>query len=260
MSHKTVTISHKTLKQGHWAAGVAANLRSYQEDGRRAEQRYHTSSPRSVLARRLWVDYGQLMNRMSMRKRHNPDSQQTLSAPADDEKSWITAYEELCNRHQQIDDFRGKLLALLPIASGAAALVLLLSSSKVEKYLLPIGIYGLAITFGLFIYELHGIAVCKQIMEQAEDLEVDLKIPKGRRQYRDRNRNLLHKVIEIEIASWIVYLSVLAGWVYIAGVGGGWWHHTSPILIVWLTGIIVVAKWFYAVVLEHRVHKKYVAD
>ena len=80
------------------------------------------------------------MNRMSVRKRRNPDSQQTLPAPADDEKSWITAYEELCNRHQQIDDFRGKLLALLPIASGAAALVLLLSNAKDEKYLLPIGI------------------------------------------------------------------------------------------------------------------------
>src|SRR5262249_15810671 len=133
------------------------------------------------------------MNRMSLRRRYAPDSQRAPSTPADDQKNLITAYEELCNRHQQIDDFRGKLLALLPIVSGAAGLVLLLNNSNaIGRYLLPIGIYGFAITFGLFIYELHGIAVCKQIMEQAGRLEEDLKIPGGRRQYRDRNQNLLH--------------------------------------------------------------------
>jgi len=152
---------------------------------------------------------------------------------------------------------------LLPIASGAAGLVLLRSNPiAVQKFLLPVGIYGLAITFGLFIYELHGIAVCKRIMEQAEGLENDLNIPKGRGQYRDRNQNWLHRVIEVEMASWIVYLSVMAGWFYIAGVGGGWWNHKSPnffrnpLFIVLIAGFIVLAKWFYAVVLESRIHRK----
>jgi hypothetical protein len=206
------------------------------------------------------------MNRMFATKRHAANSRQGSSATVDHEKSLVIAYQELCNRHQQIDDFRGKLLALLPIASGAAALVLLRSSSSVvEKYLLPIGVYGIVITFGLFIYELHGIAVCKQIMEQAGDLEAALDIPEYSRQYLDRNRNFLHRVIEVEMASWIVYLSVIAGWLYIAGVGGGWWRHTSPgiirnpMTIVVVAGIIVAVKWFYAVVLEKRVHQRYIA-
>jgi hypothetical protein len=205
------------------------------------------------------------MNRMFARNRHTPDSGQASSALADDEKGLIAAYEELCNRHQQIDEFRGKLLALLPIASGAAALVLLLNNSgTVGEYLLPIGVYGIAITFGLFIYELHGIAVCKQIMEQAGGLENDLKIPTYEGQYRDRNQNLLHRIIEVEMASWIVYISVLGGWVYIAGVGGGWWHHKSPdifrdpIFVVVAGFIIVLLKWFYAVFGESWAHEKYV--
>jgi hypothetical protein len=192
-----------------------------------------------------------------------PDRSQELPTSADDERRMIAAYAELCNRHQQIDDFRGKLLALLPIASGAAVLVLLRSYSvTVEKYLLPVGIYGIAITFGLFIYELHGIAVCKRIMEQAEGLERDLNIPKYRGQYRDRNQNVLHRIIEVEMASWIVYLSVIAGWVYIASVGGDWWHNKpsnvfkEPIVIVIVAASIILLKWFYAVLLEGRVRRR----
>lgn len=202
------------------------------------------------------------MNRMFVRKRHIPESQHASSAPANDERNLIAAYQELCNRHQQIDDFRGKLLALLPIASGAAALALLINSTgTIEKYLIPIGIYGCAITIGLFIYELHGIAVCKQIMKQAGHLENSLNVPKYMGQYRDQNHNMLHRIIEVEMASWVIYLSVLAGWVYIAG-ARGWWDHTSPeyftnpIWIAGIAGVILVVKWNYAVFVESRVQRE----
>jgi hypothetical protein len=201
------------------------------------------------------------MNRMSLRKRHTPESQHASSAPANDENNLIAVYQELCNRHQQIDDFRGKLLALLPIASGAAALALLLNSTgTIKNYLIPIGIYGCAITIGLFIYELHGISVCKQIMKQAGHLEDSLNIPGHMGQYRDQNRNLLHRIIEVEMASWVVYLSVLAGWVYIAG-ARGWWDHTSPEYFanpIWIAGIaagIVLVKWIYAIFIERWVQR-----
>lgn len=200
------------------------------------------------------------MNRMFGPKRYAVGSRQASSPMAETEKGLIVAYQELCNRHQQIDDFRGKLLALLPIASGAAALVLLRSnSSAVDKYLLPVGVYGMAITAGLFIYELHGIAVCKQIMEQARDLETHLHVPEYSGQYRDRNQNFLHRIIEVEMASWIVYLSVVAGWVYIAGVGGGWWRHASPTVIILTTALLVLLKWIYAVFLEARAHQSHIA-
>ena len=125
----------------------------------------------------------------------------------------LTAYQTACSRHQQIDEFRGKLLALLPIASGAAGLLLLRKSDTVDKYLTPIGIYGVAVTLGLFIYELYGISVCKRIIDQAGWLEGELCIPEPMGQYRDRQRDKpLKRLLEAEMASWVVYLSVLAGW------------------------------------------------
>lgn len=134
-------------------------------------------------------------------------------------------------------------LALLPIASGAAGLLLLSrsESSTIEKYLTPIGIYGFAATSGLFIYELYGISICKQIIKQAGLLEEKLGIPEEMGQYRDRKSKGLQRLIEAEMASWIVYVSVLAGWLYIAGVNR-WWHYVPPWLIIVVAAIILGLK------------------
>lgn len=174
--------------------------------------------------------------------------QQVFPAPVDGEANLTAVYQAVCNRHQQIDEFRGKLLALLPIASGAAGLLLLSKSDAIAKYLIPIGLYGIAVTFGLFLYELHGISVCKQIITQAGILEDELNIPKPIGQFRDRRPNFVQRIFEPEMASWVVYLSVLAGWCYLAG-ARGWWDHTSPryiaspIYIIGVTGIVLLIKW-----------------
>ena len=85
----------------------------------------------------------------------------------------LAYYKAASDRHRQIDEFRGKLLALLPIASGAAGILLLTrsESSTIQKYLTQVGIYGFAVTLGLFIYELYGISICKHIIRLAGDLQ-----------------------------------------------------------------------------------------
>jgi hypothetical protein len=169
------------------------------------------------------------------------ESEEGSRASTGAEGNLLPAYQAVCNRHQQIDDFRGKLLALLPIASGAAGLLLLSKSDTFNKYLTPIGIYGFAATLGLFVYELYGISNCKHIMDQAGALEVKLGIPEGMRQFRDRKKDPLHLLIAAEMASWIVYLSVLAGWLYVAG-AHGWWHHVSPWYIVISVTLILLVR------------------
>jgi hypothetical protein len=139
------------------------------------------------------------------------------------QENLLVAYKAACDRHQQIDEFRGKLLALLPIASGATGLLLIGEHGTFGKYLTPIGIYGLAATLGLFIYELYGISVCKQIMQQAAKLETRLDIPTPMGQFHDRKEcTPQQRLIQAEMASWVIYLSVLAGWLYIAGAHGAW--------------------------------------
>jgi hypothetical protein len=153
------------------------------------------------------------------------------------EGNLLAAYQAASNRHQQIDEFRGKLLALLPIASGAAGLLLIGKQDTFGKYLTPIGIYGVAATLGLFIYELYGVSVCKQIMEQAGKLESRLGIPEPMGQFRDRKQDTpRQRLIQAELASWVVYLSVLVGWLYVAG-AHRWWDRESP---WWITGIALI--------------------
>ena len=61
-------------------------------------------------------------------------------------------YEEICRSNDGIADFRGKLLALLPIASGAGIFLLIgenVEQSAVVQHLLALGLFGALVTLGL---------------------------------------------------------------------------------------------------------------
>ena len=151
-------------------------------------------------------------------------------------------YQETCKSHATITDFRAKLLALLPLASGIGALVLLEGDAN-TRYFGPVGLYGLAITFGLFMYELRGIQNCKALRRQAAALEEELRIPAGDGQFRDRPEAALGGFVGAEGASWVVYLAILAGWAYVAGLGFDWWHWIPAVYVVLLYLAVLAVKW-----------------
>jgi hypothetical protein len=64
----------------------------------------------------------------------------------DDGENLRKVYELTCARHSAIDDFRGKLLALLPIGSAAAGLLLLTKPTEIKPYATVMGLYGCAVT------------------------------------------------------------------------------------------------------------------
>jgi hypothetical protein len=136
-------------------------------------------------------------------------------------------YQETCKTHAAIADFRAKLLALLPIASGTGIFLLL---GKLEgesrKLLLPIGVFGALVTFGLFMYELRGIEDCTVLRRRGKNIEeaLDVRLPNS--QYGFWPGSKLALVDEIG-AAWIVYMTVLITWIFVAGAGvatlmGGW--------------------------------------
>jgi hypothetical protein len=133
------------------------------------------------------------------------------------------AYQQTCASHGAITDFRAKLLALLPIASGAAGIFLLLQGNELPEpeLLQAIGLFGCAITLGLFIYEWRGIETCIDLRTYAGGLEEKLGIPHGMRQFKDGGEPL-RGPLAVEGASWVVYVSVFVGWLYLAGVNS-WW-------------------------------------
>lgn len=127
----------------------------------------------------------------------------------------LAVYQQLCLSYHQIDDFRSKLLALLPFAS-AAGLFLLLSDklpdpSKVaaaKPLLVPIGIFGSVVTLGLFSYEIYGIKKCGKLIDAGIKLENDLGVIG---QFRTRPNHLINE----PFAAGIIYPAVLASWLLI---------------------------------------------
>jgi hypothetical protein len=137
-------------------------------------------------------------------------------------------YQELCDSYRAIDDFRMKLLGLLPMATAAAFLILLNPLSGVRKdeqsgltigaiplgqVLTPIGIFGFVVTLGLFLYEIHGIRKCHHLIARGQDIEQRLLAIPG--QFLDRPRAVAG-VINEPISAGIIYSAVLAAWAYVA--------------------------------------------
>ena len=78
--------------------------------------------------------------------------------PSDTNTDYGKAYDQLCHSYRVIDDFRMKLLGLLPLATSG--IFLLADKSKIyipQASWLDIGMFGFISTLGLLSYELHAI-------------------------------------------------------------------------------------------------------
>ncbi len=83
----------------------------------------------------------------------------------------LAAYSEVCRSYHAVDDFRAKLLALLPIVSGTGGILLLANKDMVARHLGPIGLFGVLVTLGLFCYELRGLQRCGKLLDVGLRLE-----------------------------------------------------------------------------------------
>src|SRR5215467_5584669 len=81
-------------------------------------------------------------------------------------------YAEVCKAHDSITDFRGKLLALVPSLS-AVAFTLFIGTGRHfdQRLLLPVGIFGVTVSLGLFCYELRGMFLCHELRDRGGKLE-----------------------------------------------------------------------------------------
>jgi hypothetical protein len=110
-------------------------------------------------------------------------------------------YREMCSSHDRIADFRAKLLALLPIASGAGLFLLLEADTTASAHLGPIGLFGFAVTLGLFLYELRGMDECLLSRCRAANLEDAARIP----YYQARFLKNPSRFIGPQGAAWVIY-------------------------------------------------------
>jgi hypothetical protein len=136
-----------------------------------------------------------------------------------------TVYRELCTSYRAIDDFRGKLLGFLPLASGTGIFLLIHNSSGQDvpqAALLPIGLLGLLVTIGLFIFEIYGIRRCTHLIVFGGWLEKQMHVegqfthrPLGLRAW-DKPPAGMSQFVSEPLASGIIYSAVIGAWTFLA--------------------------------------------
>jgi hypothetical protein len=139
---------------------------------------------------------------------------------ADPTESVQELYGRVCESYHAVDDFRMKLLGLLPVATGTGVFLLLSGKADLvnsnneglSRALGAIGIFGFLFTFGLYTYELFGIKRCHCLIETGKRLEVTLGI---RGQFRSRPRHVAGFLNE-PFASSVIYPASMAAWLFLA--------------------------------------------
>ena len=150
------------------------------------------------------------------------DSEKGNETPQFRQNALKIAYEEVCRAHDGISDFRAKLLAFLPLASGTGIFLLLkLDNADIPTdQLLAIGIFGSLITFGLYLYELRGIQQCYTLTLCGEKIEKELlgsSKAKGMATFSDDPEAVF--IVASKWAAWIIYPTIIGSWVYVALIG-----------------------------------------
>ena len=125
-------------------------------------------------------------------------------------------YDEICRAHDGIAEFRAKLLALLPIASGAGIFLLLKLETNSLEYLTAIGTFGGLVTLGLYLYELRGIHKCNVLTACGQKIEKELLgCPKGKGAFTD-DPPAAYNFVGSTWAARIIYPTVIGAWSYVA--------------------------------------------
>jgi hypothetical protein len=138
------------------------------------------------------------------------------------QQAWLSVYQQVVQHHQAITDFRAKLLGLLPIASGAALIVVLKDGLSVERVglALGLGLFACVLTIGLFFYELRGMGHCLDLEQSARELEKWLELPPNEAT-RPFNFMRLREpemggLIGARGSAWLIYPAVLGAWLYLS--------------------------------------------
>jgi hypothetical protein len=153
------------------------------------------------------------------------------------------AYQELCHSYRAIDDFRAKLLGFLPLATGTGIFLLLgtladnAKATPAKEFLPLVGLFGCAITLGLFCYELYGIKKCHALIKAGRQIETTLGLYNGH--FLTRPREVVG-VINEPFAAGVIYPAVLAAWMYFAGAFA--WPQSAPwiAMTIFIGGLALV--------------------
>lgn len=154
----------------------------------------------------------------------------------------VKIYNELCTSYRAIDDFRAKLLGIIPLVTGSAISFLFEAvqnpqeiTGETKVLFAAVGVFGVLITLGLFSYEIFGIKKCHALIQAGADIETSMSITNG--QFRNRPRNVAYLINE-PFAAGVIYPTVIAAWIFFTFVFA--WPEANPFapVLVLLVGFV----------------------
>lgn len=151
----------------------------------------------------------------------------------EDRVAQVAVYTEVSSNYRAIDDIRLRLLALLPLATGAGVLVLLGAHSVSAAIGVPVGVFGMVVTVSLYFYELHGVEKCAHFIDAGAKLEEDLKV---RGSFVNRPHNIFGVVSEL-LPSAFIYPASFAGWLFLALYHAGGIVRGAVTIAVFIAGV-----------------------
>jgi len=136
----------------------------------------------------------------------------------------LNVYKEVCSSHHAIDEFRAKLLGILPIASLAGILVvgkepLILQTTG--KHLIGFAsFFAAAFTVALFLFEIRGILRCHFLIQRGAELEKALKV-RGQfcvcsDQHERASESVSEAIFNAKVAASAIYSLVFSAWLFLA--------------------------------------------
>ena len=142
----------------------------------------------------------------------------------------LAAYSEVCVSYHAIDDFRTKLLGILPISSLAGIILLgqdsFLAQETPDPNFLAYKLIGFgscfaaAFTLALFLFEIRGLIRCHHLIQRGKELERALNVygqfSVCALQHDKAQTNRTERIFNAKVAASAVYSLVFSAWLFMA--------------------------------------------
>lgn len=160
-----------------------------------------------------------------------PVEQSSDNTVSPEPESVRAVYQQVCDSYHAIDEFRMKLLGLLPLTSIVGLLVIekgtlsTVSNAVRNDLIAYVSFFAAAFTLALFIYEIRGIRRSHRLVHRGRDLESALHIPGQFAVCIDeatfdanpgRDRRKAGNAFNAKVAACVMYSLVFAAWVFMA--------------------------------------------
>lgn len=182
------------------------------------------------------------------------DAEEAMQVATSDDRHVLGVYQEVCRSYHAVDDFRMKLLGILPVTSlvgifglSTNAIVATEAHHMANRLAGFIGTFAAIFTAALFIYEIRGILRCSALIRRGQSLETRLGVhgqfcvcveaheTKRQGLWLDR----LGSFLDAKLAACLIYSSVMSAWVFTGLHFGMGWEVKNCALTAGLFGIVM---------------------